>query len=167
VAAIATSAREHFAHVSGFVIAEIDGAPVGALSGYAPAVKKTGHFVGALDRTLQARGWSEAHRLLLGKRILPAVAVFSENPTDRWIVEWVALRPEARGKGIAAELLAAILDRGRAQGFTGAQITYLIGNEPARRTYERAGFVEVDRKCDPGFQAIFDAEGTARMWKEL
>jgi ribosomal protein S18 acetylase RimI-like enzyme len=164
---IATSAKEHFAHVSGFLVAELDGEPVGALSGYAPAVKKLGHFVGALSQVLERNAWSEAHRRLLGFRIAPALTCFSDTPDDLWIVEWVALRPQARGKGVAAELLRAVLDRGRTAGFNKAQITHLLGNLPAQRTYERAGFAKVDEKRDPQFEAIFGAPGTARMWIDL
>jgi ribosomal protein S18 acetylase RimI-like enzyme len=164
---IATTPREHFAHVSGFLVAEVDGEPVGALSGYAPKVKKLGHFVGAMNHVLERRGWSEAHRGLIGFRIAPCMACFSDAPDDRWIVEWVALRPAARGKGVAAELLRAVLERGRAAGFRKAQITYLIGNTPAQRAYERAGFSPVDEKRDPQFEAIIGRPGTVRMWRDL
>jgi ribosomal protein S18 acetylase RimI-like enzyme len=167
LAEIATTPREHFAHFSGFLVAEVDGQPVGALSGYAPGVKKLGHFVGALNKVLERHDWSEAHRRLLGIRTLPAVSCFSDSPEDRWVVEWVALRPSARGKGVAADLLRAILDRGRAAGFRKAQITYLIGNTPAQRAYERAGFSALDEKRDPQFEAIFGAPGTVRMGLDL
>jgi len=167
VSEIATSSREHFGHFSGFLVAELDGVPAGALSGYAPGVKKVGHFVGATNNALERNGWSEAHRNLLWLRVAPAVSCFSDAPDDRWIVEWVALRPEARGKGVAATLLDAILQRGRDAGFRKAQITCLIGNTPAERTYERAGFVAVDGKRDAQFEAIFGAPGTTRMWLDL
>src|SRR5262252_8216023 len=103
IADLATSAKEHFAHISGFVVAELEGHPVGALSGYSPVKKKLGHFVGALNHVLERNGWSEAHRRLLPFRVAPCVSCFSDSPDDRWIVEWVALQPEARGKGVAAE----------------------------------------------------------------
>jgi translation initiation factor 4G len=167
IAEIATTTKAHFAHVSGFLIAELDGEPVGGLSGYDPGAKKLGHFVGALNLVLERHGWSEAHRRLLGQRIVPAVSCFSEEAKDSWVVEWVALRPGARGKGVAAALLQAILERGRAAGFTKAQITHLVGNAPAQRAYERAGFVKVDGKNDPLFEAIFGAPGTVRMWMDL
>jgi ribosomal protein S18 acetylase RimI-like enzyme len=167
VGEIATSSREHFAHVSGFLVAEVDGQAVGALSGYAPKAKKLGHFVGAMNQVLERHGWSEAHQRLIGFRVAPAMACFSDSPDDRWIVEWVALRPAARGKGVAAELLRAVLARGRSAGFRKAQITYLIGNTPAQRTYERAGFSAVDEKRDPQFEAVFGSPGTVRMWAEL
>lgn len=167
IAEIATTAKAHFAHLSGFVIAELDGEPVGGLSGYDPKAKKLGHFVGALNQVLERNGWSEAHRRLLGQRILPAVSCFSEEAKDSWVIEWVALEPGARGKGVAAALLHAILERGRAAGFAKAQITYLVGNAPAQRAYERAGFVKVDGKNDPQFEAIFGRPGTVRMSMDL
>jgi translation initiation factor 4G len=167
IAEIAASEREHFAHVSGFIVAEVDGEPAGALSGYAPGVKKLGHFVGSMNRVLQRHGWNEAHQRLLGQRVAPAVACFSDAPEDRWIVEWVALRPNARGKGVAATMLDVILERGRAAGFHEAQITFLEGNTPAQRTYERAGFAAIDGKRDPQFEAIFGAPGTVRMTRKL
>jgi translation initiation factor 4G len=167
IADIATSPRPHFAHFGGFLVAELDGEPVGALSGYSPAEKKLGHFMGALNGVLEGHGWDEAHRRLFGHRVAPAVSCFSDAPADRWIVEWVALRPAARGKGVAAVLLDAVLARGRKAGFQEAQITYLEGNTPARRTYERAGFVALDGKRDPQFEAIFGAPGTVRMTMRL
>jgi GNAT superfamily N-acetyltransferase len=167
VAEIATTGREHFAHVSGFLVAELDGEPVGALSGYAPGKKKIGYFAGALDGALERSGWSDAHRRLLFLRIAPAESCFSETPEDCWIVEWVALRPNVRGKGIAGKLLDAILQRGRDDSFKKAQISYLIGNTPAKRAYERAGFVAVDEKRAPEFEAVFGAPGTVRMRREL
>jgi ribosomal protein S18 acetylase RimI-like enzyme len=167
IAEIATSTRAHFGHWSGFLVAELDGTPIGALSGYAPGVKKIGHFAGAVEQTLERRGWSEAHRRLLWLRVRPCEACFSDTPEDRWVVEWVALRPEARGKGVAVRLLREILDRGRAAAFAKAQISYLVGNTPAQRPYERVGFVEIDRKTDPQFEEIAGAPGTVRMGMDL
>ena len=116
---------------------------------------------------LEDNGWNEAHRNLLGIRLAPAAACLSDTPADCWVVEWVALKPEARGKGVAAKLLERILQRGRDEGFTKAQISYLIGNTPAQRCYEQAGFKVVDDKRDPGFEAIFGRPGTARMLRAL
>jgi translation initiation factor 4G len=167
VAAIATATRDSFAHYSGFLVAELDGQPVGGLSGYDPTKKKLGHFVGALEQTLGPRGWSEAHLRLLGLRLLPMMTCLSDTPADRYVIEWVALRPEARGKGVAAALLEAILQRGRDLGHHKAQISFLIGNTPAQRAYLRAGFEVVDDKRHPDFEQVFGAPGTARMWRDL
>ena len=167
IAKVATAERQSFAHVSGFVVADHDGAPVAAMSAYDPAKKKLGHFIGALNNTLTTEGWSEAHQALLGLRITPMVACLSDAEPGMWVIEWVAAKPEARGKGIAQRLLSTLLERGRALGYEQAQISYLIGNTPAQRCYERAGFRVVDEKRHPDFEAVFGAPGTARMLREL
>ena len=164
---IVRSPHASFAHYTGFIVAELDGAPVGAMSGYDPTKKKLGHFARVLNAVLEKNGWNEAHRNLLGMRLVPAASCLSDTPADCWIVEWVALRPEARGKGVAAALLERILQRGRDAGFAKAQISYLIGNTPAQRCYEGAGFETVDEKRDPAFEAIFGRPGTARMLRAL
>lgn len=164
---IVRSPVDSFAHFSGFLVAEVDGVAVGALSGYSPVAKKLEHFAGAFRAVLSDNDWSMAHQKLVVSRIAPALTCISDTPEDRWIVEWVALQPEARGKGVAAALLAAVLERGRAAGFTKTQISVLIGNTPAVRCYERAGFSVVDEKRHPDFEAVFGAPGVARMWAPL
>src|SRR4051794_8804154 len=62
---IVRSPQESFVHFGGFLIAEVDGEMAGALSGYAPGVKKLGHFMRALAGVLTANGWSEAHQALI------------------------------------------------------------------------------------------------------
>ena len=52
---------------------------------------------------------------------------------------WVA--PDARGTGVAGRLIGAVADWAAAQG----RSTYLMvrrDNTPARKAYERAGFVD-------------------------
>ena len=167
IAQVVGSPHESFAHFSGFLVAEVDGVAVGAMSGYAVAVKTLDHFRHALAAVLSENGWSPEHRKLVGSRIAPCLTCISETPDDRWVVEWVALLPEARGKGVASALLSAILARGRASGFDKAQISVLIDNTPALRCYERAGFRIVDEKRHPDFEAMFGAPGVARMWMSL
>ena len=120
-------------------------------------------------KTSRVPEWLAAatRRLEIDRRLAPAAACLSDTPDDCWIVEWVALKPEARGKGVAAKLLERVLQRGRDEGFKRAQISYLIGNTPAQRCYEQAGFRTVDDKRDASFEAIFGRPGTERMLREL
>lgn len=90
-----------------------------------------------------------------------------EIPDERWVIEWVATVPEFRGRGIVHELLGHILERGRERGYHGAQIGHLIGNESARRAYQRVGFTHVDEKRDPDFEAVLGSPGLARMHLDL
>ena len=52
---------------------------------------------------------------------------------------WVA--PEARGQGIARMLVDSVIDWARGQGAAKLLLEVTLGDTPARRLYERAGFV--------------------------
>ena len=167
LAAMSTAEPLCFAHYSGFIIAEHEGQPVGGLSGYDSATKGMDNFVLALARLLQAREWSADHQRLLAERTSPVGTCMPDSPPGVWIIEWVATTPTARGRGVANALLREILSRGRAAGYTKSQISYLIGNTPAATAYERVGFVNVDEKRHPIFEAAFGTPGIARMQRDL
>lgn len=153
-----------FCHWSGFLIAEIGGEPAAALAGYDDAPRATGElFNEALIEAFTKEGWGLDRLGALGKRIEPFLTCVPEQPSPAWIVEFVATAPEDRGKGLIRELLQAVLARGRERGHTLFQIGVLIGNTPAQRAYEGAGFVVVEEKRDPSFSATFGGDGIRRM----
>ena len=55
------------------------------------------------------------------------------------------MRPNARGKGLARELLRAAAEHAQAEGADHLELDVLESNEPARRVYERLGFTTVER----------------------
>ncbi len=167
MARIARSRKRSFAHVSGFLVAELDGAPVAALSGYDPSETLAEHFVAALVEELGAEGWSPAHLELLYTRFAPFLACMVEDEPGAWVVEWVAALPRVRRSGIVSRLLEQILERGRERGHRCAQLNCMIGNLPALRCYERQGFAVADEKRHPDFEALIGAPGTARMRIDL
>lgn len=61
-------------------------------------------------------------------------------PSARWTIECVATKPAYRGKGVAKQVLRALLAEGKARGHEHAGISVTIGNEPAQRVYESIGF---------------------------
>ena len=61
-------------------------------------------------------------------------------PSAPWIIECVAVVPEARGRGVAKRLMSALLEEGRRRGFSHAGISVTLGNDAARRVYEGVGF---------------------------
>ncbi len=167
VAAMANAEPRSFTHHDGFIVAESDGRPVAALSAYDSADKDIEAFITAFALTLADHGWTREHVELAMGRTAPVQSCMSDSPPGVWIVEWVAALPEARGRGVARMLLEAILERGRERGYSAAQISYLIGNDPARIAYERVGFETVDEKRDPAFEQVFGSPGLARMTREL
>lgn len=61
-------------------------------------------------------------------------------PCASWIIECVAVVPEARGRGVAKTLLQALLEEGKQLGHTDAGISVTLGNEAAQKVYEAIGF---------------------------
>ena len=110
-----------------------------------------------MAEAVQTVGWSEEEIGGMQSRLGVAMTCYPESPEDRWVIEWVATAPEFRGRGIVQQLLLAILEKGREQGFQKAQVAYLLGNEPARRSYERVGFETVSERRDPDFEAALQA----------
>jgi mycothiol synthase len=65
---------------------------------------------------------------------------------DGWIVQ-VGVRPEARGRGIAAALVVDALRRMRADGATAAMLDVNANNPGAARVYARLGFSVLGRRA--------------------
>ena len=77
-------------------------------------------------------------------------------------------RQEARENvtGVRA-LLDVALAEGRTRGCRTAQISCLIGNDAARRAYERAGFEVVEERRDPAFEQLIGVPGFSRMTRTI
>ena len=84
-----------------------------------------------------------------------------------WTVENVATRLAYRGTGATQALLAHEFDRARAAGYARAQISFLIGNEPAERAYIKAGFQFAEEKRAPDFQAAIAVPGLRRLARNI
>ena len=153
-----------FCHWSNFLIAEVDGAPAAGLSGYdRPAVTAGELLFAAMEEAFRAVGWTELQAGAMQERIVPFLTCIPETAEEDWVVEWVATRPEHRGKGLVKSLLQAILARGAERGHAQTQIAVLIGNTAAQRAYESAGFRVVDEKTSTAFEATFGTPGIRRM----
>jgi ribosomal protein S18 acetylase RimI-like enzyme len=167
ISALARSQPEAFCHWKRFLIAEVDGAPAAALSGYEPARHGGAAFIEALAGTLRRAGWSNVEAEALYARTTSFMTCIPETPDDAWVVEWVATVPAQRGHGHVKQLLGAILEEGRRQGYGRAQIAVLIGNVPAQKAYEGAGFAVVDEKTHEDFEREYGTPGIRRMLRAL
>jgi GNAT superfamily N-acetyltransferase len=167
LAKIATSERIHFCHFSRFRVLEVDGEAASALSGYENSQHGMEKLTPGMAEALSQLGWSPEEMLAAGGRGASFNATGYPNPDGLWIVESVATRPEFRGRSLIRRLLLEILELGREQGFTRAQIGYLLGNVRAKRAYEGVGFKWVEEHCHPSFEADYGTPGIARMQLEL
>lgn len=96
-----------------------------------------------------------------------SIACFPDMPPGTWIVENVGTREDSRRHGLVRALLERALAEGRRNGHGRAQISCLIGNDPAQRAYERAGFEVVEERRDGGFEKLIGAPGFSRMTRSL
>src|SRR5262249_50335340 len=95
-----------FCHWSGFLVAEVDGRPAAGLSGYErPSIAVDALLPEAMREAFSAIGWTDKQTGAMGERITPFLTCIPETPDDLWVVEWVATRPEHRGKGLVKRLL--------------------------------------------------------------
>ena len=69
--------------------------------------------------------------------------------------------------GWCTRLLERALEIGRSRGHRRAQISCLIGNLPAQRAYEKAGFAVVEERRDAEFERLLGAPGFSRMTQAL
>jgi len=161
---VAGARPRSFCHWSGFLVLEVDGEPVAGLSGYeSPSVSAGTAFVAAVGEALAAEAWTAEQAEAMRQRVAPFLTCLPETPEEAWVVEWVATRPEHRGRGYVRALLHDILARGLERGHTLAQITVLIDNIAAQRAYEGVGFRVADEKRDPTFEAAVGSPGIRRL----
>lgn len=132
-------------NVIDFFILEDDGRPVAAAAGYTPYSEDYRPLnLSHLDAIAQALDWStetmtdfrDRYEAMFGYDHQPA---FFE-PQASWMIDMVAVLPEARGRGFGKALIRALLDEGRSRHHSYAGITIINGNDVAQRTYESVGF---------------------------
>jgi len=157
--ALATTSQAHWAHYSTFIVAEVEGRPVSALCGYFEAEHGTPSLRAGMSEANGMVGRSEEEHAAGWQRAGSIIQVAPEHAPGVWIVEHVATLPEYRRRGLVDRLLVKILDEGRMRGATVADIGVLIGNDPAQRAYEKAGFEVTGEKRHPEFEAVYKCPG--------
>ena len=169
LARLAVSDADSYYHYRRFLIAEVDGEPAAALAGYVPDELPPDSFIAVVREEGARAGWTDSELM----EVLSRDHYFSSHyfrvaiPGDSLRVEWVATRPEFRRRGLIAALLQRLLFHGRQRGLRNAYVGTAIGNEPAQRAYESAGF-EVFAECrHVDFEAIHAAPGLVFLRRQL
>jgi ribosomal protein S18 acetylase RimI-like enzyme len=124
---------------------------------------------------LQAQGHLEYPIAIIGEQLVGYLLLKWNGPEDPFLkrklppcaeIEDFAVAVEHRGYGIGSALLAYAEDRAREHGDTRLGLSAGIGNEDARRLYERLGFVtmpESEHRVS-WFEPVGD--GTSRIASE-
>ena len=135
----------NWGNVADFLILEVQGKPVAAAAGYVPGTEDYCPLrLSHLDAIAHELKWSrenltafhDRYMALWGGDLRPIFL----TPQATWIIENVAVLPEARGRGFGKVLLRALLEKGRSQQHDFAGIMVINGNDAARHTYESIGF---------------------------
>lgn len=165
---IAGGPERSFCHRSVFQVAELDGQACAALCAFEPSELGDGDGLSrAMGDAFNTVATPSDQIARVGPMLGAYLRCFPDMPVGTWIVENVGTRPEARRKGLVAALLARALEEGRRRGHRRAQISVLIGNDPAQRAYENVGFRVIETLATPEFEALMGVPGFSRMALEL
>jgi GNAT superfamily N-acetyltransferase len=154
-------------HFSKFLVAEIDGKPIGALAAFDPGEAGLLPLGAALADAYSGLGYDEAGLPAAMARIEAMNTCLPPAKQGTWIIEWVAVEPPHRGLGVCGQLMERILAMGADRGLRRAQISTYIGNDSATAAYEKAGFQVETRRRDQQFNGLLGVPGMVTMRGEL
>lgn len=154
-------------HFSKFVIAELAGEPVGALSGHDPGEIDLLPLGAALADAVGGLGYDEADLQSATERLEAMRCCLLSAQPGIWVVEWVAVTQAHRGRGIADHLLRNALALGANRSMTRSQVSTYLGNQAAINAYRKAGFGFHRETRDPAFAALLGVPGMVTMVRAL
>jgi ribosomal protein S18 acetylase RimI-like enzyme len=156
---VARSATPHWCHLDRFLVAEVDGEAVAAVTSYDPASEANDALTEPVVSALLALGYSEEE---LGAVVTRAGVLDACTPRARdfaWGIENVAVRPEHRGRGLVEALFDAAYADARADDRDLVQIMCLDGNRRAEHAWRRQGFELRAHHQDAQFEELFGCPG--------
>jgi len=163
--ALTSTKTAHWAQLPLFLVAEVDGEPAAALSGYFEEEHAGEKLTDGMTEVFEATGLYPDPAGV--KRALTVTNVAPEHVPGAWIIEDVATRPEFRRRGLVDALMQEIMNRGRKRGATVSDISVFIGNDSAQKAYEKAGYVVVGEKRHPEFEAVYKTPGVRALRRAL
>jgi translation initiation factor 4G len=154
-------------HCESFSVAEIEGQPAAALTTCRFADGGWEAVGQAMAKVQSDLGWSMADVEASQARLSPVVACMPADAGADWCIEFVATLPQFRRRGLVDALMRRAIQRGFDRQCSLAQIQILIGNHPAQKAYEKAGFTVFDERQSPEFQAVIGSPGFRRLLRKL
>ena len=160
---VAGGAVPSWCHRSVFRVAELDGRAGAAMVSFDGGRVGQETLGPALYAAFETLRWDPTRLAEAGAHLAPFTRCFPDMPAGTWIVENVGTRPDCRRRGLVHALLEDALASGRRSGCMTAQISCLIGNDPAQRAYEQVGFRVVEERRDGEFERLLGAPGYSRL----
>lgn len=147
----------HWRHTE---IAELDGRPVGLLQAGGSSMRVTPGLVIDALRAVGPAAVRLPFRLRVADRVSPP------KPAGAFVVSEVHVVAAYRGRGIGGALLERAEARARREGAAVMALHTLVTN-PARRLYERHGYVATAEVTDPAFERLTGVRGNVLYVKDL
>jgi predicted GNAT family acetyltransferase len=146
-------------HYSNFLIAEIDGEPVGALCGY------DGYRLSwdKMSEALSSMGCKGNYK----ERIASYLLCEPEIEKNTIILDFMVTKDEYRGLGVVKELVKKVLLNARLKGFRKAQTGIEIGSIETQLAYEKMGFTAKEQKKSDYYLKDFGRAGITRYVMDL
>jgi len=165
---IIISETAHLFHYTFYFIAEtIDNIPVGSLGGYDPEKSGYQSLQLALPEVYKKLQWPEQSFQEANERAAKILSCLPKDIDNAWVIDSVATMPGYRGRGVAEHLLAAVMDEGRKQGYSLAQILMYAGNGPALHLYKKMGFTVIEETRDTFFEEQICSPGMLSLSRKL
>jgi ribosomal protein S18 acetylase RimI-like enzyme len=124
------------------------------------------HFGGRHLVALEVRPLLRAFGLVGGVRRILVGGLLDRRPRrGELVIDGIAVAPQARGVGIGRGLLGA-LDRFAAaspRDFSGIVLDVASDNQAALRLYDRAGYLEIERRAPRLVRAVYGIPGIVTM----
>jgi ribosomal protein S18 acetylase RimI-like enzyme len=144
-------------------VLEADGRLVGMLLSYpARHLKRLALPMGR--HLLAIYGWAELLRFIERSRPLMGL---TESAPDEYYVYTLAIHPDLQSKGLGRRLLLHGETKARLAGLNKSSLGVTIGNERARKFYERCGYDIVEVVRTPELEQDIRYAGYYRMVKPL
>ena len=165
---ISNTKTPHLFHYSYYLIAEEIGfGPIGGLGGYDPKISGYQALQQAIPEVFRKLNLPTIAVKDIVERSSKLLACLPETIAGAWVIDSVATLPEQRGKNAAGELLNKILEIGKKQGHSQAQVSMYIGNEPALQLYRKFGFEIIEENRDEYFEKNIGAPGMLSLARDL
>ena len=157
----------HLFHHSCYMIAENGDGPVAVMGGYDPKAMGYQSLQAAIPEVSPILGWSDAEQNLAKERtdkLVPCIPVVIDGV---WMLDRGATKEDARRQGAASQLTEAGIAEAAEKGFSKVQVNVYIGNDPAIKMYEKAGFTVAEEKIDEFFERMIGAPGMVSLTKDI
>jgi ribosomal protein S18 acetylase RimI-like enzyme len=135
----------------------------GALLGVAGFKTPDGALVGGTVRDMaRVYGWIGAIW-----RIALLAMLERDVENARFLMDGIFVAPEARGRGVGTELLAAVAAEARRRGYAEVRLDVVEGNDRARALYEREGFRAVATQSTGVLHHVFGFRSATTMVRRI